>query len=383
MYGRLNTTESIRRKQNSGFNTADSTRQTQYDQLDKSDSKQRIQNFVRQTPMIYTRALKLPTSLLLSAAAVALATPCTGPLRVFAAPSSASASAPASAPARGHALIPNKPLMRHDVILKLSAKPDKIEQLAAKQAASGNIAQAMATLDAAIKNSGPIKSQTINGNNSAQSVYYLFEKAQLHYAMENTEAAEKEFIEAWKTGKLSNNTLMHAAWTLHHMGLTSPVLDITSQIIASKTAPEVAAAYFTRARTYVILGEDAKALQDYEASCKLNANDAPAQFELGRLYFYKGQNDKAIETLTQALTKFRERKEQLNCINTLTFRAKAYKKSNRSAEAIKDYSEAIALSPLQRDLLVERAAVYKSTGEKAKAAADEQKAKALDKGLDF
>ncbi|MBK9204894.1 MAG: tetratricopeptide repeat protein [Candidatus Obscuribacter sp.] len=265
----------------------------------------------------------------------------------------------------------NKPLMRHDVRLKLSGRPDKIESLASKQAAAGNLTQSMATLDNAIK------------NNSAQSAYYLFEKAQLHYALEETETAEKEFVAAWKSGKLSPDALMHAAWTMHHLGLTKPVLDITSQIIATKTAPEVAAAYFTRARTYVLMGEDAKALLDYEASCKLNADDAPALFELGRLYFYNGRYKKAIETLTQALTKFKDRKEQQNCINTLTIRAKANNKFNRAADSIKDYSEAIALSPLQRDLLIERAAVYKSMGEKAKAAADEQKAKALDKGLDF
>lgn len=265
----------------------------------------------------------------------------------------------------------NKSMMRHDVRLKLSERPDKIELLASKQAAAGNLAQSMATLDKAIK------------NNSSQSTYYLFEKAQLHYALEETEIAEKEFITAWKSGKLSSDALMHAAWTLHHMGLTKPVLDITSQIIANKTAPQVAAAYFTRARTYVIMGDDAKAILDYEASCKLNADDAPALFELGRLYFYNGQFKKAIETLTQVLTKFKNRKEQLNCINTLTIRAKAYNKINRGADSIKDYSEAIALSPLQRDLLTERAAVYKSMGEKAKAAADEQKAKALDKGLEF
>jgi len=265
----------------------------------------------------------------------------------------------------------NKPLMRHDVRLKLSGRPDKIESLASKQAAAGNLTQSMATLDNAIK------------NNPAQSAYYLFEKAQLHYALEEAETAEKEFVAAWKSNKLSPDALMHAAWTLHHMGVTKPVLDITNQIIANKTAPEVAAAYFTRARTYVLMGEDAKALLDYEASCKLSANDAPAFFELGRLYFYKDQYIKAIETLTKALTMFKERKEQQNCINTLTIRAKAYNKFNRAADSIKDYSEAIALSPLQRDLLIERAAVYKSMGEKAKAAADEQKAKALDKGLDF
>ena len=265
----------------------------------------------------------------------------------------------------------NKPLMRHDVRLKLSGRPDKIESLASKQAAAGNLTQSMATLDNAIK------------NNSAQSAYYLFEKAQLHYALEETETAEKEFVAAWKSGKLSPDALMHAAWTMHHLGLTKPVLDITSQIIATKTAPEVAAAYFTRARTYVLMGEDAKALLDYEVSCKLNADDAPALFELGRLYFYNGRYKKAIETLTQALTKFKDRKEQQNCINTLTIRAKANNKFNRAADSIKDYSAAIALSPLQRDLLIERAAVYKSMGEKAKAAADEQKAKALDKGLDF
>lgn len=306
--------------------------------------------------MKQSRALMVPKPPLVSAvAAVMIATIVVSALCQFV------QAAPAS----------NKPLMRHDVMLKLSGHPDKIESLASKQAAAGNLTQAMTTLDNAIK------------NNSVQSAYYLFEKAQLHYALEEADTAEKEFVAAWKSGKLSTDALMHAAWTMHHMGITKPVLDITNEIIAKKTAREVGAAYFTRARTYVLMGEDAKALQDYEASCKLDANDAPALFELGRLYFYKGQNNKAIDTLTQALTKFKSRKEQLNLINTLTIRAKAYNKINRYAEAIKDYSEAIALSPLQRDLLVERAAVYKSMGEKTKAASDEQKAKALDKGFDF
>ena len=110
-----------------------------------------------------------------------------------------------------------------------------------------------------------------------------------------------------------------------------------------------AAAYQSRALAYESIGDNERALQDFDRSIKLDSQDASAYMNRGSLHLLRQSYDKALDDLNAALA-LRPTVPKLFLI-----RGRIFQVQGDSKAALKDTEEAVRLWPDSSTCLMERA----------------------------
>lgn len=97
--------------------------------------------------------------------------------------------------------------------------------------------------------------------------------------------------------------------------------------------------YYLRGNVYAGIGEDAKALADWEKARSLDPTDTHARTALGEYYYEQGDFDRAIAYLDEAIEIVAMGDH--NQAYSLSFRGLVYEKKGDSAKAIEDYKKAL------------------------------------------
>ncbi|MDX2306484.1 MAG: tetratricopeptide repeat protein [Microscillaceae bacterium] len=98
-------------------------------------------------------------------------------------------------------------------------------------------------------------------------------------------------------------------------------------------------AYFSRAKTFLLLQDSAKALKDFESLLKLDSNQARAHFYIGVMAYNASAFERSIQSFDRAIA------ANPNYALAYNYRASAYKELGLTAPAIDDYSRSIQLDP--------------------------------------
>ena len=150
--------------------------------------------------------------------------------------------------------------------------------------------------------------------------------------------------------------------------LEKAIADYTKAI---ELDPNDEVAYNNRGCAYDSLGELEKAIADYTKAIELNSNYEAAYNNRGYAYDSLGELEKAIADYTKAI--------ELNpdYANPHKHLGVIWKKQGNLRKAEKHLTKSIELNPKYKEAYQERAKVYHSLGEEAKAAADEEAASKL------
>ena len=118
-----------------------------------------------------------------------------------------------------------------------------------------------------------------------------------------------------------------------HVGDFKEALNYYTKSIQS--FPKYKDAYFSRAKTYLLLTDSLKAYRDLKNLIKLDSNQARAHFYLGVMAYRAAGFEQAIQDFDKAL--------DINPTYALAYnyRAEAYKELGLTAPAIEDYTKAI------------------------------------------
>ncbi len=137
-----------------------------------------------------------------------------------------------------------------------------------------------------------------------------------------------------------------------------------------KTSHKQESDFLKRGLAYTEIHETDKALSDFEEAVVLAPDDANAHYQLGHLRLTTGENQKAIEELTQAL------KVNPKLTSALLDRAAAYAALGEFATAQKDLDTALS-GEKNAEVLLSRAFARLGLGDSSGAVADLQEAKNL------
>ena len=133
----------------------------------------------------------------------------------------------------------------------------------------------------------------------------------------------------------------------------------------------VAADYNDRGFDYLQLGDNQKAVFDFDRAIELDPQYAVAYNNRGLAYHYQGQSDKALADLNRAIEL---KPDYADAYNN---RALAYSRQGRFADAISEYSRALEIEPNFALVYHNRGMDYYKMGEFEKALADLQTSKRL------
>jgi len=126
---------------------------------------------------------------------------------------------------------------------------------------------------------------------------------------------------------------------------------------AIKINPDYADAYFVRALTYHVLGQQKRTIKDASIAIRLKPDD-------GSTYFIRGSSYNVLKQYKQALQDFNEA-IRIEPDNPMAYvgRGKVYNKIGQHRRAIQDYDEAIRLKPDYAEAYLGRGIVYEELGE--------------------
>lgn len=134
---------------------------------------------------------------------------------------------------------------------------------------------------------------------------------------------------------------------------------------AVRLKPDFADAYFLRGDTYFAKKDFRRSVPDYRKAIELKPDFARAHLYLGDAYFAMGQYAEAIAPYSKGI----ELEPQLP--NGRLYRGDAYYALKQYDKALADYDEAIWLKPDYALAYANRARLYRTLGNGAKAGADE------------
>lgn len=135
--------------------------------------------------------------------------------------------------------------------------------------------------------------------------------------------------------------------------------------------PKFAQAYFSRGNVYLDKEDYKQAIRDFSETVNLEPTFPVGYFSRGNAYHGKKEYDLAIKDYNEAI--------RLDPKLAVAYnnRGSAYAMKKNFEQALRDYNEAISLDPNKAYSYNGRAAVYEKLGEKERAKADREKAKAL------
>lgn len=133
-------------------------------------------------------------------------------------------------------------------------------------------------------------------------------------------------------------------------------------------SPQYKEAYYSRAKTHLLLNDSASAISDFRRLIQLDARDARAYFYMGYMAYQSQNFEAAISLLNQAL--------RLNSYYTLAYnyRAESYKALGMNSLALADYSQSLVFEPREAQLYFGRANCYLALNNFSAALADFRKA---------
>jgi lipoprotein NlpI len=160
------------------------------------------------------------------------------------------------------------------------------------------------------------------------------------------------------------------AQTLDQQQCSAPDPDLsitgcTAMIRSGRETPQnLTAAFYNRGRAYANKGQYERAIEDLDQAIRLNPNVAQAFSTRGAAYANKGQYDRAIQDYDQAI--------RLNPNFAVAFsnRGDAYRAKGDNDRAIADLNEAIRLDPNFALAYFNRGLAYLYSANSAKALAD-------------
>lgn len=126
----------------------------------------------------------------------------------------------------------------------------------------------------------------------------------------------------------------------------------------------LAIAYMKRGTEYAALGDNSRALADYDQAQNLEPNIAAVYFNRGLVYRALGDNDRAISDYTEALRQDSDFTEALNN------RGAVYHDLGDDDRAISNYTAALSLDPSFVPALNNRGVAYSALGKYDLAIAD-------------
>jgi len=138
-----------------------------------------------------------------------------------------------------------------------------------------------------------------------------------------------------------------ASYAQAHEGLHEQIVAVTAKI---KRDPKNASLYLQRGELHRLHRDWNRAAADYDRAARLQPELKIIDFVRGRMLFEAGHLKRARLTLDRFLA------QQPNHFEGLVTRARVLGKLGFAGEAVRDYSEALALSP-DPDLYLERAQV--------------------------
>lgn len=143
---------------------------------------------------------------------------------------------------------------------------------------------------------------------------------------------------------------------------------------AQNLEPNFAAVYFNRGIVYRALGDNDRAKSDYTEALRLDSNFAEALNNRGAVYHDLGDDERAITDYTAAL------RLDPTLAPAFNNRGVANSALGKYALAIADYSEALNLQPNNADTYVNRGNLYYKLGDYRHAIADFDDGLRLDPG---
>jgi tetratricopeptide (TPR) repeat protein len=175
-----------------------------------------------------------------------------------------------------------------------------------------------------------------------------------------------------------------------------------------ETTQDLAEAFINRGHAYDRMGEQARAIQDFDQAIKLKPDDAQAFYIRGTAYEYKGEHARAIQVYEQAiklkpdyadawanrcvsramigelqaaLTDCNESLRLSNGKRALASRALVYLKLKNAGAAIADCDAALAIDPKMAVSLYSRALAKRLKGDPAASDADIAAANKIDPAI--
>ena len=127
-------------------------------------------------------------------------------------------------------------------------------------------------------------------------------------------------------------------------------------------------AFFNRALTECQLGKEPQAIIDFNKAAVLEPDHAQTYYNLGLVYYNLGKFSQAITNYDKAIA--------LNPNNVIVYkyRGKAYYALGQWSQALLDYNNAIELNPMDEELYNDRGDVYMQLNKHAQARSDYNKA---------
>jgi tetratricopeptide (TPR) repeat protein len=172
-------------------------------------------------------------------------------------------------------------------------------------------------------------------------------------------------IEPWAAAQNSDVSNVDLCNGRDRKSPESQIAGCTALIKAGLDNPTVAAiAYNNRGNAYTGKGEYDKAIEDYDASIKLNPNYSKPFNNRGVAYQKKEDYDRAIQDFDAAI------KIDQKYADAFTNRAETYRKKGDYPSALKDFDEAIQLQPKLKVLWNERCWTHAIVGELPAAMSD-------------
>jgi tetratricopeptide (TPR) repeat protein len=140
----------------------------------------------------------------------------------------------------------------------------------------------------------------------------------------------------------------------------------------TSTGRDLAMVYYARGRSYRLMGDNERAIADYNESIKLDSRYAPAFLGRGNAWKSKRDFDRAITDFSEAI--------RLDPKFTSAYfnRGDAYDDKGDTTRALADLDAAIRLEPNDADAFILRGVLWKKTGDLDRAVRDYTEAIRLD-----
>jgi Tfp pilus assembly protein PilF len=155
---------------------------------------------------------------------------------------------------------------------------------------------------------------------------------------------------------------------------TDAAISACTRVIRSgkSTGQDLATVYYARGRSYRLMGDNDRAIADYNESIKLNSSYAPALLGRGNAWKSKGDLDRAIADFSQAI------RVDPKFASAYFNRGDAYDDKGDTTRAISDIDAAIRLDPGDADSFILRGVLWKKKGDLDRAIRDYTEAIRLD-----
>jgi tetratricopeptide (TPR) repeat protein len=155
-------------------------------------------------------------------------------------------------------------------------------------------------------------------------------------------------------------------WMLCSQGDFDKKISGCTAIIQAGKDPALSLAFYSRGEAYRRKGESDRAIQDLDQAIKLDPTDKGGLAHSSRAlaYFGKGQYDRAIRDYDQVIAS--------NPKDATAFygRGAAYDRQGKGDRALQDYEHSLALSPTMMPALLNRGSAYLTLNRRDAAMAD-------------